>query len=135
VVSVAALPESVRRAFEVFNDRAWDEVELPEDFVFEAPTDLPGSGTYRGLEGLREFAADLEEGFASLRVEPLEIVAAGPGAVVVKTRIIAKGRHTGLDMDREEFHVLTVDSYEVVHSHRCFPTHAEALRAASVTEA
>jgi ketosteroid isomerase-like protein len=131
---VAAVPERIRRAFEVFNDRAWDEVELPDDYVFEGPTDLPGSGTYRGLQGLRRFAGELEEAFASLRVEPLEVVAAAPGTVIVKTRIIAKGRHTGLDIDREEFHVLTADSDEVVHSHRCFPTHAEALRAASLTE-
>jgi ketosteroid isomerase-like protein len=124
----------MRRGFERFNDRDWEGYELPDDFEFEAPPDLPGSGTYRGRDGLRRFAAEVEEGFVSLRAEPLDVVAAGAGAVVVRTRIVGRGRHTGLDINREEFHVLTLDRDEVVHAHRCFADRADAMRAANLAD-
>ena len=70
-----------------------------------------------------------------MRGEPLEVVAAGDGQIVIRVRIIATGRHTGLDIDREEFHVLTLDRDEVTHAHRCFATRAAAMRAAGLTNA
>lgn len=124
--------DTVSAEYDRFN-RLWRDAEVPNDWEFHTPLDLPGGGVYRGKEGSRRLLRDLDDAFRSFRAEPQEVVAADGGEVVVRARVIATGRHSGVDIDREEFHALTM-SDDGVHTVRCFVTQAEAMDAAGLED-
>ena len=61
--------------------------------------DLPDAGEYRGIDGLFRWQADWEASWESWRWEPEEFLAAGD-RVVVALRVHAKGRGSGVEIDR-----------------------------------
>lgn len=95
------------------------------EFEFHAPPDLPGKDVYRGSAALEEFSADLAEGFESLRIEPLSFEQSGD-RVLVAVHLAAKGRTTGIDVERDEYHIWTWGP-EVPIRLECFTTREEAL--------
>lgn len=101
------------------------EVPPPAEFEFHAPPDLPGKDVYRGSAAMEEFSADLAEGFESLRIEPLSFEESGD-RVLVRVHLAAKGRTTGIDVERGEFHLWTWGP-EVPIRLECFTTREEAL--------
>jgi hypothetical protein len=78
---------------------------------------------------MEEFSADLAEGFESLRIEPLSFEESGD-RVLVAVHLAARGRTTGIDVEREEFHLWTWGRPELAIRLECFTTREEALAAA-----
>lgn len=120
--------ERIRAGYE-----SWNRDQAPprppvEDFEFSPPPDLPGKRVYRGPGALAEFAADLADSFDSHRVEPLGIEESGDH-VIARVRLTASGRHSGIDVEREEFHLWTWGSERPIRL-ECFTTREEALAAA-----
>lgn len=120
--------ERIRAGYE-----SWNRGEAPprppvEDFEFSPPPDLPGKRVYRGPGALAEFAADLADSFDSHRVEPLGVEESGDH-VIARVRLTASGRHSGIDVEREEFHLWTFGP-SGPRRVECFPTRAAALERA-----
>jgi len=132
----------VRRNYEVVNaiGRTGDEFVDPEDLAPDlwaslAPDielhgrpDVPDARVYRGREATKEFWRMLQEVWAELRWEPLEIIDLGH-AVVVETRIAALGRGSDLPIEADETDVFWFRDGKIVRL-QGFPTKAEALEAA-----
>jgi len=69
--------------------------------------DILDAGEYRGLEGLLQWQADWESSWDSWRWEPEDFIAVGDRVVAV-LRVHAKGRHSGVDVERLDGAVWTL---------------------------
>ena len=132
----------VRRNYEVINaiGRTGAEFLDPEemapdlwarlapDFELHERSDLPDAKTYRGRVEAKQFWRKMQELFAELRWEPLEITDLGH-AVVVETRLSAVGRGSDVSIEAAETDVFWFRDGQIVRL-QGFPTRAEALRAA-----
>lgn len=137
----------VRRNYEVINaiDRSGGEFVDPEevapdlwaslapDFELHGRPDVPDPKTYRGREATKEFWRMLQEVWAELRWEPLEFTDLGD-AVVVETRIVAKGRGSEVRIEADETDVFWFRDGELVRV-QGFPTKAEAVEAVRSSDA
>jgi ketosteroid isomerase-like protein len=135
----------VQRNYEVINsiDRSGDEFVDPEevapdlwgslapDFELHGRPDVPDTTTYRGREATKEFWRMLQDVWAELRWEPREIIDLGH-AVVVETKIVARGRGSDLRIEADETDVFWFRNGEIVRV-QGFPTKAEAMEAAQVS--
>jgi ketosteroid isomerase-like protein len=138
--------ELVRRTYEVINsigrtgpgfidpaDVAPDLWErLAPDFELHDRPDLPDAKVYRGREESKEFWRKTQELFAELHWEPREFIDLGH-AVVVETRIVALGRGSEVRIEADETDVFWFREGMIVRL-RGFPTKAEALEAAGLSE-
>jgi ketosteroid isomerase-like protein len=134
--------EIVQRNYEIINSlgRAGAEFLDPEeaapdlwarlasDFELHERSDLPDAKTYRGREEAKQFWRKMQELFAEMRWEPLEITDLGH-AVVVETRVSAVGRGSDVPIEADETDVFWFRDGQIVRL-QGFPTKAEALRAA-----
>ena len=94
--------------------------------------DVPDARIYRGREGVKEFFAMLQEVWAELRWEPLELTDHGD-TVVVEAKIIAIGRGSDIPIEADETDVFWFRDGEIVRL-QGFPTKADALEAAGLSE-
>ena len=98
----------VRRAYEA-NARGDLEAALvsldPEIEIHDH--DIPDASEYRGLEGVLRWQADWERSWESWRWEPEDFIDAGDRVVAV-LRVHAKGRHSGVDVERLDGAVWTL---------------------------
>ena len=138
--------EIVRRNYEVINaiDRKSDEFVDPEeiapdhwaslapDMELHGRPDVPDARIDRGREGVKEFFLMLQEVWAELRWEPLELTDHGD-TVVVEAKIIAIGRRSDIPIEADETDVFWFRDSEIVRL-QGFPTKAEALEAAGLSE-
>ena len=69
--------------------------------------DIPDAGEYRGLEGLLRWQDDWEREWESWRWDPEEYIDAGERVVAV-LRVYAKGRQSGVDVERLDGAVYTM---------------------------
>jgi ketosteroid isomerase-like protein len=69
--------------------------------------DLPDAGEYRGFEGLGRWQADWERSWESWRWDPEDFIDAGERVVAV-LRVHAKGRQSGVDVQRVDGAVWTL---------------------------
>lgn len=103
--------ELVRRAFEALAEGGV-EAMLPyiaEDFEMTTPSHLAAEpDTYRGHDGVRRWFATFYEAMDSVRIEPQEVEAVGD-KVVMRFRMIARGRTTGLEAVQEAACLGTVE--------------------------
>jgi ketosteroid isomerase-like protein len=125
--------DSVRRGLEAFRRGG---VEALLDFIdpeFETTTPAELSvepSTYRGHDGLRRYFESFYEIMEEIRFEAEEFVDAGE-RVVVPTRLIARGRGTGIDTEQRLTMVWTVRGGKAVRLDS-YGTKAEALAAAGL---
>jgi ketosteroid isomerase-like protein len=117
----------VRRNYEVINSIDWSGEEfvdpeeaapdlwagLAPDFELHGRTDVPDAKTYRGREQTKEFWRMLQEVWSELRWEPLEFTDLGH-AVVVKTRLVGRGRGSDVPIDAEETDVFWFRDGQIV---------------------
>jgi uncharacterized protein len=99
--------EIVRRAFEHFTttgEPLWESMD-PEFEVFDH--DIPDAGIYRGREGVLSWLADWSEPWAEFSLEPQRWIDAGDQVVVV-ARLTARGRGSGVEVNRRDALVYTV---------------------------
>jgi ketosteroid isomerase-like protein len=87
----------------------------------------------RGREGVRDFLTrDLFEGFDRFRAEPLAFEDLGD-AVLVTVRYVGRGESSGIELDQTFATLYRLRDGKAV-SMRDYPTRAEALEAAGLSE-
>ena len=121
-----------RRITEAYGrwSRGVDAPEMPpDDYEFHPPPDLPGEDVYRGPAAMRDFSTAMSESFEWLRIEPLGFEESG-SEVLVRVRLTAKGRSSGIDVEREEFHLWSFGPEGPVKL-SCFTEREDALAAAA----
>jgi len=92
--------EIVRRVYEAFNSadaRALSGL-LSADCVMDWSRSMgPLRGVYTGVDGAAEWMAAIAEAFEEFRLEPSEYIVCGE-RIVVSSRVVAKGRGSGVDV-------------------------------------
>jgi ketosteroid isomerase-like protein len=125
--------ELTRRAFEALAEGGVEEL-LPfvhRDFEMVTPSHLAAEpDTYRGHDGVRRWFDTFYEAMDEVRIEPQEIRAAGD-LVVMRMRLVARGRSTGLEMVQEAAALCTVVDDLVVRM-EFFTTMDEAVAASRI---
>jgi ketosteroid isomerase-like protein len=120
--------EIVRRGFEHFiatGEPLWET--LDEEVVIR-DHDIPDSGDYRGYAGLARWQEDWSAAWDDWRWEPEEYIDAGDRVVAV-LRVYAKGRGSGVDVERVDGAVWTLQNGKAVRLDY-YGSKAEALEAA-----
>ena len=104
---------------------------LHPEFVYHAREELPGGGSYRGLDILDRLA-ELREIFHEVRFEPEEFIFSGRD-VLVAVRGTGLGSGSGVPLDERLFHVWTIESSEAL-ALSVYGTRGEALEAVGLSE-
>ena len=128
--------ERVRRSYELFLDRAFDaflttiDPDIGWDFSAHPLVDVSNYG--RGHDALMTMFATYMSGWTDYSAELKELVDAGDQVVVVLHET-AKMGGTGVPLDRDIVHVITVRDGRSTFI-QVFRTKAEALEAAGLSE-
>jgi ketosteroid isomerase-like protein len=95
--------EFVRRRFGAALEGDWTSARDKLDPEVEIHDfDLPDAGIYRGHEGFRAWLDSWSDGWESWRMEDVEFRAAGEDGVIALFRVVARGRHTGIELERDD---------------------------------
>jgi ketosteroid isomerase-like protein len=126
--------EIVRNAFQAITDgdrgRALDYVDPA--IVVDARSRVFNPTVYRGLEGLRQMLADMDDVWEDLRPQAREFLDAGK-RVVVTGRMIGKGKGSGVQVERDFAGIWTVHHGRIVRWDIC-SDRAQALKSAGLAE-
>jgi ketosteroid isomerase-like protein len=95
--------------------------------------DIPDAGIYRGHAGWREWLAHFGEAWESFTVEMEEYVDAGDDKVVTLVRLSARGKGSGVEVDRRDGIVWTLSDGKVVRLDY-YGSRAAALEAVGLKE-
>ena len=107
--------EFVRRRFGAALEGDWKtsldkldpEVEI-HDF------DLPDAGVYHGHDGFRAWLERWSDGWESWRMEDVEFRSAGGDRVIALFRVVARARHTGIELERDDAIVYRIRGGKIV---------------------
>lgn len=107
--------EFVRRRFGAALEGDWKtsldkldpEVEI-HDF------DLPDAGVYHGHDGFRAWLERWSDGWESWRMEDVEFRSAGEDGVIALFRVVARARHTGIELERDDAIVYRIRGGKIV---------------------
>ena len=125
--------ETVRRFYDAYERGDLDSAFTAFDPEVEAyDHDIPESREYRGFAGLLRWQADWEASWASWRWEAEDFIDAGERVVAV-LRVHAKGRESGVEVERVDGAVWTLREGKCVR-HDYYGSRAEALEAAGLSE-
>jgi ketosteroid isomerase-like protein len=125
--------ELVRWGYAYFNrEHEPPPTWLPDGEFVNARED-PDHATYRGIDAIRKQHQGWFDSYPDLRVEPLEVRANGD-RVFVWAHFSGQGADSGLPMDMELAHVLTIDDEGRTRRLEEFFDRAEALDAAGLGE-
>ena len=95
--------ELVRRGFMATMEEDWPTALATLDAEVEVlDFDIPDAGVYRGPEGFLAWLKGWAEGWDSWRVEDIEFRDAGDDHVIALFKLIAKGAHSGLELERQD---------------------------------
>lgn len=108
----------------------WEDLH-PEFEVHDH--DIPDAGVYRGHDGVRDWTADFSGAFESFALEPLEYIDAGDGKVVLVARLSARGKESGVSVERLDGMVWTIRDGKTVRLDY-YGSRAEAFEAAGLPE-
>ncbi len=122
----------VRFGYEWFNREREPPPTWLEDGEFINSREDPDHGVYRGLEAIREQHRGWLETYPDLHVEPVEIRSNGD-LVFVWTRFTGHGADSGVEMNMEVAHVVTIEDGRTRRVQEYFDR-AEALRAVGLEE-
>ena len=126
--------EVVRRAFEALAAEDW--VTLAEFFAEDCEIhdfDIPDADVYRGPEGVLDWLAHWDTAWENWSVHDLDLRAAGDHRVLALFRLVAKGRGSGLELNRQDGVVYTVDRGKLSRL-EYYPTKAAALEAVGLRD-
>ena len=128
--------ELARAQYERWNAgelEAWVEAFHPEaEYQSSVAAAVDGSGEYVGHDGIRRFINEYLAGWEYFRLEPTEYLDAGTRVVVV-TRATARGRGSGVQVERELAHVWTFRESRAIR-HQSFASRQQALEAVGLRE-
>ena len=134
--------EIVRRGYARFNGAEReppDEKELASldvwhpDAVYVNDARDPDAGIHRGIDAVRQQVGRWVEAYPDLQVEPLEIETNGNRAFVW-VRFSGHGAASGVPIDMEMAHVLTIDEGGKTLRLEEYPERADGLEAAGLRE-
>jgi uncharacterized protein len=94
--------------------------------------EYPVAGTWRGLDGVRGFAAEWLEAWEEFRVEPEEFIDGGD-AVVTQVRYWGRGRGSGVEVTDRWFYAYRLREGKVI-SWRPYADRNEALKAVGLAQ-
>jgi ketosteroid isomerase-like protein len=124
--------EAARRGYEALGQvgvEAFLEEFIDPDFETTTPPEMTVEpATYRGHEGLRHYFDSFYEVMDEVRFEAEEFIDAGD-RVVVPTRLVARGRDSGIEAVQQLVLVWTLRDGKALRV-ETFATRAEALAAA-----
>ena len=95
--------EIVRLAYAAASDgdlEALDEVTAAHAVVDFSRSIGPQNGVYQGSRAFGRYIAGVAEPFACFEMSPVDFVAAPGGEIVVRHHVSARGRASGLTIDR-----------------------------------
>jgi ketosteroid isomerase-like protein len=111
--------EVVKRIYDALNDAYMTgdlsgpiEAFCNPDVVLKTSGMFPESGDYIGYEGLRAFTTNQTEAFATMSVQPAELIDVGD-QVVAPVRFGGTARHTGIEAMFSVLHVWTLRNRRV----------------------
>jgi uncharacterized protein len=123
--------ELLRRAYEQFNRTREIDLDLvAENAEWGLFAGSPEGDALHGHEGVRSWTEQMRSAFDRLAIEPEEFIDAGDGRVIVVSRMAARGRGSGMELEAPLVNVWTVRDGRVT---RClgFTTREDALAAAA----
>jgi ketosteroid isomerase-like protein len=127
--------ELIRWAYAYFNREHEPPPNWHPDGVFVNSREDPDHATYSGIEAIRKQHQGWFDSYPDLTVEPLEIRQNGDGdRVFVWTHFSGHGAESGVAMDGELAHVLTLDEDGRTRRLEEFVDRDDALRAAGIEE-
>ena len=141
-MSQEKLEDFIRSAYARFNEAEPDssgEHKLASldfydrDAVYVNDARDPDAGIHRGIEAVRQQVGRWVEAYPDLQVEPLEIEANGNRAFVW-VRFSGHGAASGVPIDMEMAHVLTIDEGGKTLRLEEYPERADGLEAAGLRE-
>jgi ketosteroid isomerase-like protein len=126
--------EIVRKAFEAISvgDRERALSYTDSGMVVNAMSRVFNPTVYRGLQGLRQMLADMDDVWEDLRPEAREFIDAGD-RVVVTGRMVGKGKGSGVEVGRDFAGIWTVRNRRIVRWDIC-RNRAEALEAVGLSD-
>ena len=125
----------VRRMFAAFSDGDFHAVAPFLHPDLEIRPALVGGlegVTYRGVDGMRQFWADISAAWAEFRIEPAEFRRV-EGAVLVLGRTYAQGRESGISLESDAGWLAGIRDGRLV-TFQSFNSQTEALEAAGLSE-
>ena len=125
----------IRRGYDAWNSGDWAAMEelLAPEFEVDATDRVLNPDSYRGLEGFRRLAREMEEIWDSWDIEPLEIVQRKE-LVFVAHRVRARGKGSGVEVVQTYWSVWTVRDGRGVKL-ALYVDRGRALAAAGLTDA
>ena len=126
--------EIVRRAYAVLAEQGVEAALAFTDPEFEATTP-PGLAsepdTYRGHDGVRRWFGSFDGAMEGVRLEGQEFTAVGD-KVLVETKLLGRGRTTGIETEQRAFLVWTLREGMVIGV-QTFAERGQALEAAGLS--
>jgi ketosteroid isomerase-like protein len=125
--------EAVRRTMDAYNTRdlrAYFDM-LSESVRFRSRFSAMGR-VYRGHDEVRRYFAELDEVWSRYEMRVLRLVPAGR-QVAALCHLYAVGRESDLQVEEDSGIVFTVEAGKIVRID-AYPTHAETLQAAGLSE-
>jgi ketosteroid isomerase-like protein len=126
----------VRKALAAVSSQGLDQtLELFDpEIVVDASRNVLNPSTYVGIEGLRQWQADLADIWEEIRVEPVEFFDAGDRVVVI-SRLIGRGKGSGIEVQRlTSAQIATVRDGRIRRWEIGYTNRDEALEAAGLTK-
>ena len=96
--------------------------------------DIPDGGIYHGREGFLTWNVHWGEAWEAWRIEDLELRAVGDDRVLALFRLVARGRGSGIEIDRLDAIVYQVRDAKIVRL-EYFNDREQALKAVGVLQA
>ena len=124
--------EIVRRRFAAALDDDWETaLEALDPDVEIQDFDIPDAGgIFRGHEGYRAWVKRWTDGWASTRMEQAEFRVVGDDSVIVLFRMITRGAHSGLELERDDAILYRIRAGKIVRI-EYYNDQAEAIRRAT----
>jgi ketosteroid isomerase-like protein len=109
--------ELVKRGFTAVMEEDWPTALATLDADVEVHDfDIPDAGVYRGHDGFVAWLRGWNEGWDSWRLEDIEFRGAGDDQVIALFRMIAKGGHSGMELERDDAITYVVRGGKIVRT-------------------
>ena len=108
--------ELVRRAWEATGTEDWATAVAtihPEAEIYDF--DVPDADVYRGHDGFFSWLDRWNQGWESWSTEDLELRPIGDDSVIALFRMVARGRHSGLELERHDAIAYRIDHGLIVY--------------------
>ena len=125
----------VRRWYDLFRSEDWEGAvrDAHPDIEIIEPPGVVGSRTYHGHDGLVEALKAWPSQWDDFHVDLVKIIDANADQVVSLTRHHARGKGSGIEVERELAYVITFSDGKAIRW-EMFLTLAEALEAAGLKQ-